>query len=194
MKNDERMNVIGGAIKTQANTQAQEIIQKANKYRKDELDSYKENLLEEMYDKMQKQTNAIRHDMHSEIATVQRNEFSSILLRRDQYTQKIFEEVKDKLKEYTKTDKYKTDIIKNLKENLKYCKDATIFLNINDMYLKDEISKLEKSIVVKNSEKIVIGGYIIDNPSMGLQLDETLLMRLNSQREWFLQNCGFAVN
>lgn len=116
--------------------------------------------------------------------------------KRDGYVKSIFDDARNKLVEFTKSRDY-ASFMKEKVENIakEFNEDnCVMYLTKNDLSLEKELVKaFGKAIEVKESEDIVIGGFIIESKASSLVVNETLDFALENQKEWFNKNSGLII-
>lgn len=110
---------------------------------------------------------------------------------REEYAQKVFLLVKEKLIEYTKTKEYENQMIHSMKEYLIGKKGYTLHINENDYVLEKESENIDGISSVVKDATITIGGYVLIKDTQ--YYDETLDTRFEEQKEWFYQNSNFIL-
>ena len=116
--------------------------------------------------------------------------------KRDEYVTNIFSEAKEKLVEFVNSKDYKTYLIKHIEEigKLYQMENSTLKLRKVDMKYKDELIKAYgMSIEVEVSDKILIGGFIIENKATNVVVDESLDFALENQKDWFYKTSGLMI-
>lgn len=72
--------------------------------------------------------------------------------------------------------------------------NSTLKLRKVDMKYKDELIKAYgMSIEVEVSDKILIGGFIIENKATNVVVDESLDFALENQKDWFYKTSGLMI-
>ena len=117
-----------------------------------------------------------------------------VLSHRESLTDKIFEDVKEKLFEFKKTSKYLDYLVKSL-IMMNITDDVEIFLAADDIKLADTLKKALKTenVIFSIDEKIHIGGLIVFKKNKGTIIDRTFDIALEEQRRSFTNSNAFAV-
>lgn len=194
-QSDERMDMISSAIRSQAEQQSREIIEKANNYRDTQLSSYTDQLINDMYDTVQSTSSALRQKKLSDISGAERNAYHTLLRRREELTKSIFDNVAGQLREFTATPEYPRwllDTLASQKDNWDHA-SSVVRLREADLPLAPKIAALLPGVTVEADNSIELGGFVLENHMAGIRVDETLSTRLTRQKPWFLQNCGLRV-
>lgn len=190
-KLDERMQLIGDAIISQAQSEAKEIIQKATAIRDKEIAECEDNIVRDMFDKVQKQSAALRQESIKNAAKSQMEAHRSLHLRRNELTEQVFSNTREKLLKYADTSDYRAALLKDaaaLKDVYDHTA-STVYVRKSDLPLAGEITAALGGGNVAVDASIKVGGFKLRNEKAKTLVDETLDGRLEAQRPWFLQNC-----
>lgn len=131
-----------------------------------------------------------------EASLSQEEKTKRLVEKRDEYVTNIFSEAKEKLVEFVNSKDYKTYLIKHIEEigKLYQMENSTLKLRNVDMKYKDELIKAYgMSIEVEVSDKILIGGFIIENKATNVVVDESLDFALENQKDWFYKTSGLMI-
>lgn len=194
-KLDEKMELIGSAIVSQAEQERSSIVEKANKIREEQLSACKEQLIETMFQKLQQQTRAVRQRAIKDKAQAEVKAHRELLARREELATAVFCGAKTKLFEYVATPAYKEQLladIRSLREKWDHSA-STVLLRESDLPLSAEITAILPGAAVEADPAIKIGGFRLRNTAAGILADETLDSRLEEQKPWFLMNSGLKT-
>lgn len=195
-KIDDKVHLIGSAITSQAEQERAAIIEKANQIREKELAEYKEQVIGEMFGRMQHDTREVRQHTVQQKAQTASQASRELLLRREELAAQVFAAVRARLAEYVAGEEYRAALL----ERVRAVKDqwdhtaSVVQLREADMALAAQIQSLLPGCEVRAAKRIKIGGFELRNSAAGILLDETLDARLDDQRPWFLQNCGLKAS
>lgn len=194
-KLDEKMELIGSAIVSQAEQERKSIVDKANAIREQELSACKEQLIEKMFGRVQAQTRTIRQKSIKDKAQAELRAHRELLLRRQELTTSVFAAAKTRLYDYVSTPDYPAALLSQLRKMAGSWEHSasTVFLRDDDLALAGEIEAILPGCRVVADRTIRIGGFRLRNSAAGILVDETLDARLEAQRPWFLQTCGLKT-
>lgn len=184
------------AINKYAEEQRKQIQNEAEEFKRQEIKKAEDEILNDAYNLIQKELAEMRSSIASELSKEEMESRRKLLQKRKQITDEIFTRAKNKLIEFTKTDKYKELLIKYTKEisNVLTDNGTVLCVRKEDLYLSDEIKKsFSNECLVKPSEDIIIGGIYGYNAQMGIVVDQTLDSKLDEQRSWFSENSGLKL-
>jgi len=108
-----------------------------------------------------------------------------LFIKRTELVDALFEDIRQDLVAYTKTEAYRTSIqasLENYRADTKFIID-TIMVKADDVTFIQQLFK--DKIKVEVNEHIHIGGFILKEASGLIEIDETLDYALKSQRGWF---------
>lgn len=131
-----------------------------------------------------------------EASLSQEEKTKKLVKKRDEYVTTIFSKAKDKLVEFVNSQDYKTYLIKHIKEigKLYQMENSILKLRKEDMKYQDELIKAYGiSLDVEVSDKIMIGGFIIENKATNVVVDESLDFALENQKDWFYKTSGLMI-
>lgn len=138
-------------------------------------------------------------EMHSEAATeisqVNSERMKKLIEKRDEYVNTIFTAVEDQLHTFVGSDEYVTYLEKKAKQACEaQFEQAVMYVREADLKLADQLVKAYgKQIEVKASDRIQLGGLIVEDQLSALVVNETLDEALKAQREWFNKNSGLVI-
>ena len=184
------------AIEKYAEEQRSKMQSEAEDFKNRELNIAEEEGLKEAYTMIQKKMADINNRISSDRSKQEAESRRNIFIRRKEIEDEVFEKAKQRLIEFTATEKYISLLetsAKNIAEVLG-ADDITVYLKKDDMKHKDRIIKaLGKNCEFAVSDEIKIGGITGLSRSRGLIADETLDTRLEEQHEWFCENSGLRI-
>lgn len=194
-KMDERAEMIGSSILAQAEHERKELIEKASEIRGHEIESFEEQIIQDMFGKVQKQAAALRQNTVKAVSAAKVTAHRDLLRRREDFMRKVFAAVRARLVEYANTAGYRESLLGELgllAESYNHSA-STVFLREADIGLSGEIAELLKGCTVERDNTIKCGGWKLRNTAAGILIDETLDSRLAAQKPWFLLNSGLAI-
>lgn len=194
-KIDDKMQLIGSAIISQAEQESKTIIDKANQIRQQELSEYEKHLVESMFEKVQLQTRMIRQKAIRDKAQAEVRSHRELLTRREELALSVIADATAKLHQYAATDEYRAALMDSIKlQRDKWDHSTTtVYLCANDQNLSPQVNAALGGGEVVTSDSIKIGGFKLRNAAAGILVDETLDSRLEDAKPWFLQHCGLKT-
>lgn len=187
---EQKLQKIEELILKKANAKADDLIFNAMTQKNEMLEEKEIEVLQKKYKEINTETLNIRKKAVQHIAEYELKNKRKLLLAKDDFTNRIFENVFVKLCKFTKKDEYR----ELFKKKLKKMENKNI-LEI-DFYIKSDDGVLDSLIKdifgdevnIKEDSDIKIGGFKMINNKTGLCLDETLDSKLSEQKSWFYCN------
>lgn len=110
----------------------------------------------------------------------------NLFIRREELVEGLFDQVRDKLCAYAKTEDYLTQYLKFIEETIV----QEGFVNANVLVKPDDVDVFRNALVTKNltvqaSDHIEVGGVIIQETGGKMAIEMTLDHQLKVQKEWF---------
>lgn len=185
---EQKLQKIEGIILQKANARADDLIFKAMAKKNESLEKKELEVLQRKYKEINKETMEIRKKTTQYISNFEIKNKRELLLKKDDFCNRIFESVFIKLCNFAKTSDYElffknkiADL--NLNDQLD---NLTFFIKNEDEILKNLIlNNFDNFISIKEVSDIKIGGMKIINQHTGLCIDETLDTKLDEQKLWF---------
>ena len=119
-----------------------------------------------------------------------------LFIARSAMVEEVFKKAADKLVEYAKSDAYTSKLTDSAKAiaDVFDGRDCVLYVNERDLGAAEGIKALfGGSTEVRADKTIKIGGIRGYCASMGIIADETLDSKLETQREWFVENAALSV-
>lgn len=195
-KMDERAEMIGSSILAQAEQESKELIRKANEIRENEIKSFEEQLIADMFKDVQQKTTNLRVETVRAISNEQVKAHRELLNRRGELAAMTLAAVRTRLFEYVKTPEYSAAIKAELESIAKdYDHSASaVSLREADMGLAEDVKAILPGCTVEADPGIKGGGWKLLNTTAGILIDETLDTRLIDEKPWFLLNSGLRID
>lgn len=194
---EERFKMIENSILREAQEQVSTLdVQKEN-FRKSAFSKAEDEILKEMYGKIQDEISDIRGNATRTVARKEQKARQDLLLRREEITKAVFLTVKNRLTAYAKTPEYGDFMLKLCQEIAKHypLENSVVLLRRDDYHMSAEMDKIfGGKCRIMADETIQIGGVKLMNQSVGIFVDETLDGRLEEQKPWFYSNSGLTIN
>ena len=193
---DERAEMISASILAQAEQERQELVAKANAIRDNEIKVFEDQLIQNMFREMQERTTQIRGKSVQSVSAVRQELHRGVLQRREDLEQTLFGAVRARLEEYAQTREYSENLRAEIEVLAgKYDHSHTaIYLREADLGLAPGIRQDLPGCSVEADPSILLGGWKLENTSVGILIDETLDDRLKRQKEWFLLESGWHLD
>ncbi len=193
---EERFAMIQKSVMDQAGAEAQKLLDQAKEYKESAMKKAEADVLQELYSRIQDEVAEIHTSATRSVSQKESKERQDLLLRREEITRSVFEQVKRRLLDFTKTPAYNdlmTEIAKEL--GVRCPMEGTIvMLRREDYHLAAKLGEhFGKTVGSLGEEEIHIGGIKVMNQSSGVFMDETLDSRLEDQKPWFYSHSGLTI-
>lgn len=193
---EERFEMIKQSVMDQAGAEAQKLTDQAKEFKETAMKKAEAEVLQELYSRIQDEVSEIHTSATRSVSQKESKERQDLLLRREEITRAVFEQVKRRLLEYTKTPAY-YDLMGEIAGELgARCplEGTVVMLRREDYHLAAKLGEhFGKNVRILADESIKLGGIKVMNQSSGLFMDETLDSRLEDQKPWFYSHSGLTI-
>ncbi len=188
--------MIQQSVMAEASAEAQKLLDQAKEYKDNAMKKAEDEVLQELYGKIQDEVAEIRTSSTQSVSKKETQERQNLLLRREEITKAVFDQVRRRLLDFTKTPAY-TDLMVELSKELgTRCpmEGTVVMLRRDDYHLASRLGDyFGKNCRILADESIRIGGLKVMNQSSGIFMDETLDSRLEDQKPWFYSHSGLVI-
>lgn len=142
------------------------------------------------------ETARIRSDKNKSVSLAKEEAKKELSSLRNELTQKVFSAAKEQIKSFTDSDKYLEYLVKSVEEIYKDASESTVYyLSEKDLKHADDIKKALKndSLTFEKSREIVLGGVKAHDKESGCLYDNSLDVKFDEQKEWFIENSGLKI-
>lgn len=195
-ENDAKTSNFLKAINKYAEEQRTQIQKEVEDFKKEELEKAESEVLNDAFQLIQAEMAEMKTHVSSELSKKEMNGRKTLFEKRNLIADEVFNQAKNKLIDFVKSDEYPKLIKKYTKDIAKILnKPGTIiYIRKDDIPLSDMIkSEFKMDCTIKISDEITIGGIYASNEDMGIVADESLDSKLEEQRTWFAENSGLKV-
>ncbi|OUQ74794.1 MULTISPECIES: V-type ATP synthase subunit E [Massilimicrobiota] len=183
-------------IERQAKSEEQAILNEVKALEDEAYESMKAEAKRDADLKLKQEEEEMSSNASAEISESHIERTKKLIEKRDEYVKNIFDQARDELKAFVKSDEYFPFVeakIQRVAENFKDSK-SIMYVSHDDFKNKDAFVKaFGTDIEVQASDDIQIGGFILENKASSLVVDETLDFALNNQKDWFNKNSGLII-
>lgn len=183
------------AINKYAERQKAQITQEIEDYKNTKIEQATEQGLQDAYDLIHEDISKRKSAIVNDLALKQLGERNALFSERQSICDKVFEEARVKLLDFTKTEDYTEFLQRSLKEIAALCGTDSCEISVcpADEDKRGLILSLIPGASVSADNHITLGGIRAYCPQKGVMMDDTLDTRLNEQRRWFVENSGLKV-
>lgn len=193
---EKKLDKFSSAVLKDAEEQRSKILKEIEDYRKNEMEKAEEEILHDAYVMIQNEIAAIKNKHSRKISLAELDGRRKLLTLREELSGKVFDETAEKLLSFTKTEEYEKYLSDAVKKCCSEIPDGDIIIEVknDDLKFSDMLVKASgRNASVKATYNIAIGGLLMNNPSRGVVVDETLDLKLSSQKDWFASESGLSI-
>ena len=142
------------------------------------------------------ETARIRSEKNKSVSFAKEEAKKELSALRQGLTEKVFLSATEQIKNFTDSDKYLEYLVKSVKEIYKDASENTVYyLSEKDFKHTDEIKKALKNdnVTFEKSQEIVLGGVKAHDKDSGCLYDNSLDVKFDEQKEWFIENSGLKI-
>ena len=183
-------------IERLANLEEEKILAEAKELEEEAYNQIKAEAKKDAEALLAKELVEISSSASVEASLSQEEKTKKLVVKRDEYVANIFKEAKEKLVAFVASKDYQKYLIEHIEKigKLYQIEDSTLELREEDMRYKDELVKAYGvDLEVEVSDKIKIGGFIIENKATNVVVDESLDSALENQKDWFYKTSGLMI-
>jgi vacuolar-type H+-ATPase subunit E/Vma4 len=173
------------------------IEERVNKKLKKEYEAKELQFLEDAYNIIQSGLKQIDRDKNEVISKTQMENKVKLLNKRKTIIDNVFIKARAEIEKYTKTEKYKEELIHKIKAHIEFLGDGekTIYINYKDKELYHFIQENFKdaNVIVERKYIEMLGGCKLLNNTTKVYLDDSISKRLEEEEEGFLKYCGIEI-
>lgn len=183
-------------IERLANLEEEKILSEAKELEEEAYNQIKAEAKKDAEVLLAKELVEISSSASVEASLSQEEKTKKLVNKRDEYVTNIFKEAKEKLVAFAASKDYQKYLVEHIEKigKLYQMEDSTLELRKDDMRYKDELVKAYGlNLEVEVSDKIKIGGFIIENKATNVVVDESLDTALENQKDWFYKTSGLMI-
>lgn len=183
-------------IERLANLEEEKILSEAKELEEEAYNQIKAEAKKDAEALLAKELVEISSSASVEASLSQEEKTKKLVNKRDEYVTNIFKEAKEKLVAFAASEDYQKYLVEHIEKigKLYQMEDSTLELREEDMRYKDELVKAYGlNLEVEVSDKIKIGGFIIENKATNVVVDESLDAALENQKDWFYKTSGLMI-
>lgn len=135
----------------------------------------------------------IKLETEKEVALLKNDLKKDILIRREEMFDEVFSKVRENIEAFRKSPQYISDMIDNIKKAAEILSGGEVECSL----LPEDIEAVKKeipSLVYKEAEEDIIGGFTLMNKEKHLYLDMTLSSKIEQQKKNFYRKSGLVLD
>lgn len=193
---EKKLDKFSSAVLKDAEEQRSKILEEIEEYRKSQMEKAEEEILHEAYVMIQNEIASIKNTHSRKISLTELEGRRSLLILREELTGKVFEEAASCIADFTKTEDYKQYMCDAVKKCCDEIPEGSVEIQVkkDDLALSDAlVAASGRDSKVVESVNITLGGVLVSCISKGIVVDETLDLKLSSQKDWFASESGLSI-
>lgn len=195
LNQNDKLERFAEIINKNALAQCKKIEKQTEKFRKEQLKELEGKAKAELESRLEYEAQRIRTQTGSKISSLVSESKKSLAQKREEITERVFEQVREQLVAFSKTEEYKA-FLKRVVEALllEIGENAVVYVREEDLaFCESELSKAGSSVRFEKSGEIKLGGASASNPERTVFAVDTLESRLASQREVFMAQSALSI-
>lgn len=195
-KIDEKLEHFTNDIMSDVGEERRSMLDAVDKELKEKLEKEETNYLSKAYELIQDALIRIDQEKNEQMSKAVMDNKIRQIRKRNELIDGMFEEAKDKLRAYTKTEPYVEQVAAMVDSAKTELGDGelVVILNATDAEIVDEIRKRTQLEVILESRKVdFIGGCKVMNKTKNRIIDDSFLRKLNDQKDDFIFRCHLDV-
>lgn len=196
-KIQEKLKQFESEIQAKVREEKEKVQEEVNAFKYTEMAKYTDTALADTYEIIQKevsQQQVVLNKAGSEKIVERKRE---LFRRREEYTKSVFESVRQKLVEYTKSEDYPNYLIctaQALGKEVPSENGNVLLMRQEDIYMTKELAiAFGKPCEIKATTELELGGLILENSEMGYVENRSMDSALEEQYRWFCDHSGMTV-
>ncbi len=196
LNQDEQIALFVEAINKDAEKLCKKIDKETKQLYASEVEKLRRKAEEKMLQRINYYKNETETDFNKNLALDKTANRQLLCDKRNEITQKVFALVREEISAFTEGDGYAEFLQESLKSICGYtCGAVEIFARGADTEkVKAAAERLGIEYTVSADEGIALGGIRVADRSANKIFDDTLDLRIQEQREWFLLNSSLGIN
>lgn len=195
LSNQEKLLEFKKSIQRELDSQIAQIDNDVEAYRSSQMEVIENEALSECYRTIQTAVASIRLEFTTEHSHALSELKRQLLLRRDEYAASIFDQVRQRLCDFTGGEEYSAWMCRKLESAVQeyHPQKPTLFVREADLALGGKLTAILPGCRVLASADISIGGFIIEDEGKSYVINESLDSILEEQKEWFFSHSGLRI-
>lgn len=184
------------AIRKMAKEKCKEINEETEFIKKQRTEAFEKDAQARCESNIKYETARIRSEKNKSVSFAKEEAKKELSALRQELTEKVFLSATEQIENFTDSDKYLEYLVKSVEEIYKDASENTVYyLSEKDFKHTDEIKKALKNdnVTFEKSQEIVLGGVKAHDKDSGCLYDNSLDVKFDEQKEWFIENSGLKI-
>lgn len=184
-------------IMTDVSREREKIEKEVEERLKKDYDQKENEFLDQAYDLIQKGLKIVDREKGEVISKTLMENRVKLLNKRKQIVDEVIERAIEKIREYTKTEEYRKQLLVRIKKHMDFMGEGNyiIYLNYKDkelyQFVHDAFPSTKVFIEKRNIE--MIGGVKVHNTTTNVYIDDSIAKRFEEEEENFMEYCGIQI-
>lgn len=191
MDQQTKLTTFQKAVFSEVEEKIRQIRFEAEEERKNTLAQHKDAQLIKSTNEVQRKTQEIRKKYKREAARYSLDAKRNVLVKRMELTDRIFENVSQKLAAFQKSDRYPSFLLEKVAAFAKENALPGIEIHVGPEDFRNAVKIKEAYALpceVREDNAILLGGFIVRDDAKSIYFDETLGQKLADQKSYFIEN------
>lgn len=180
-------------IKRQSDVEVEQLKKQQDEIRTKAIDEIRLEIQREVQTNLEQDLKEMASEYTVKNSKVKEEKNRKLMLKREELTNQIFDEVTLKLRTFMKTDEYQKYLQRQVDNLHVNDVEVTFYISKQDENVMKEVFKNYKKATVVVDKHIQIGGFRMENEQKGIVVDETFDARLQDEKTWFYANSSLAI-
>lgn len=195
LNQNDKIERFSEIINKNALAQCKKIEKQTEKFRKEQLKDLESKAQAELQSRLDYEAQRITTQKGSRISSLNAESKKNLAKKREEITAAVFEKVRERLSQFTKTADYEAFLRKSIVSLVEEIGDgAVVYVRESDLPLcKEKLSDIKGVKAFEKSEKIRLGGAAASNVEKTVFAVDSLESRIAAQRELFLTQSSLSI-
>lgn len=192
----EKLDRLSAFVLRDAHKTRDTIMEQTETEYNERLDEKETELLENAYNKIQKNIRSMNKDMGERILHAEMDAKKQLILKREEIIGEVMSAARERLAEFTASQEYEKWLLDKTAAALKEIGGGkkTAYLSSEDMKFKDKIESLSEELTAAQSDDSGLhGGVRVVNEDRRMASDYTFKVLLDEAKQKFLRESGLTL-
>lgn len=193
---ENKLDKFSSAVIKDAEEQRSKILNEIEEYRKSQMEKAEEEILHEAYIMIQNEIASIKNKHSRKISLSELEGRRKLLMLREELSGKVFDEAASHVLNFTKSQEYLKYMCDTVKKCCNEIPEGNVIIEVknDDLQFADMlVAASGREAKVETNLNIRLGGVLVNNVSKGIVIDETLDLKISSQKDWFAAESGLSI-
>ena len=189
----ERLTKFLRSVQDFADSECSALEYKAQSFKDENINEYTEIENKKSKEYIEYETSRIKRDVNCKLSQYESQKKSALVSLRNELSQKVFDDVTAKIKNFTSSDKYLDFLLKSVESIKEFSNDKIeIHLKKEDLKYGEKLKNAVSCTIIEDNS-IILGGIKASLNNGTLSVDDTLDKRLLLQKDEFIKNSNLEI-